>query len=487
MRRGSMPVSFSMFFVKVPKPEKTKKKAAKKDTSKENQEPVAEGMDVEEKTEGEGDMDVDEKAEKVEAAEKPKKRKIEKVEKPVKDKKPQGPYFRWMNNTFRAQFKAENPDAKPTEVGKAAGEAWKEVSDELRAELKAEYDAEVVKYEEAHPEIAEAKKAKVEKEEKKDKKPQGAYFRWMNNTFRAQFKAENPDAKTPEVGKAAGEAWKEVSDELKAELTGEYESEMTAWRLRNGVPEPLKKEEKEEKAPKNILAMFIKNEFTATFKAENPEAKAAEINEAGATAFEALSEEDKAAWDAKYAAKLTELGIDRVEHDEKNTKAAKAKKAPKDAMAMFSQSGFSVKYLEENKEAKLASKEYKAALKTAWEELTEEVRGEWETKRVALCEELGVDPTAAAAAPSPDAKPSKPKMEKTKTWKELYMENQETKIKAKSPEKSEEDVEKEVNLRFKNASKSEKMMWTDKAKVLKAQAEKKQEAAMEEWNKAMEA
>ena len=54
------------------------------------------------------------------------------------------PFHRWKNTTFRAQFKAENPDAKPTEVNKAAGEAWKEVSDERKAELKAELKADVI-------------------------------------------------------------------------------------------------------------------------------------------------------------------------------------------------------------------------------------------------------------------------------------------------------------------------------------------------------
>ena len=86
-------------------------------------------------------------------------------------KKPQGPYFRWMNGTFRAQFKASHPDAKPTEVGKAAGEAWKLVDAETKAALQAEYEAEKAAYDEANP-PGERREDKPKRKKAPKKKPE---------------------------------------------------------------------------------------------------------------------------------------------------------------------------------------------------------------------------------------------------------------------------------------------------------------------------
>jgi len=491
-------------------------------------------MDVEEGA-AEEEMDVDEEGEKTEKKDKKRKKKEETGEK--KDKKPQSSYFAWMNGVYRAQWKAENPDAKGvTELTKAASVVWKEMSEEDKQPFKDKYDEDMVGWRERNPS---AKKAKAEKGPRDaDAKPLTAYMSWMNDVFRPKFKAENPDVKgVTECTKAAAIEWNAMPEEDKAVLQEAYGDAMKAWRLKEGIPEP---KEKVPKPPASLLAMYIKDHFSAHYKLEHAEdeqvPKAAEIKEAAKVAFDALSESETKAWDVKYGARLVELGINRAEHDtkeaEKAGQAAKTAKAPKvgrapcrscgpslsissacparvlcaflfappsltlvrpsallylqDAFRMFQKESFEATYKEANPEAKPTGKEFNTAAKEAWEALTEEAHTEWETKRVTVCEELGVDPNPPAASSPPSgkpAKPVKPVKEKVATWKELFKTQARAAIMKKKPDAKEEDVDKEAELRLKNASKAELMGHKDKNKSNQAKADKKYDIAIEGYEK----
>lgn len=134
------------------------------------------------------------------------------------------------------------------------------------------------------------------------------------------------------------------------------------------------------------------------------------MNEALKGAWDALTEEERAAWDEKYGERLAELGVDREKHDmeqkEKAAKSPSAKKAPKDALKMFIDEEFFATYKEENPESKKGSKECVAAAKEAFEALSEEVRQEWQTKWQAVVDSM---PAEAQDSPSKSKKPKKPK------------------------------------------------------------------------------
>ena len=150
---------------------------------------------------------------------------------------------------------------------------------------------------------------------------------------------------------------------------------------------------------------------------------------------------------------------------------------------MFQKDSFEATYKEANTEAKASGKEYNTAAKAAWDALTEEQRTEWETKRVALCNELGVDPNPPAVASPSDGKPVKPTKEKVTTWKELFLIPARESIQKKKPEATPEEVEKEAQLRLKNASKAELLGHKDRHKASQAKADKKFEIAMEAYEK----
>lgn len=370
------------------------------------------------------------------------------------------------------------------------------MTDEEKKPFNEAYEAEMVIWNEAHPKPEKPEKKKSKKEstdgegsdkKEEDKRPLSGYMKWMNDVFRPQWKEKmEPGEKMNigEVGKAAGVAWAAMDPEDKDPLDAAYKQAMTEWRVRNNVPEPVEKEAKAPKPPKSAMHMYINDEFRSQYKEENAEAKAPEVNAAGNTSWESLSEEDKASWDSKYAARLTELGVDREEHETHQREASEkaAKKPPKDSFQMFVSEEFTAKFKEEKPDTKVEGwkKELNAGAKEAWEALTDEVRGEWEAKWKALCETMGVDPNQESA------KPKKPKKESAKKWQDIYLAEQVEKIKAKKPDQSEEDLLKEATIKLKNMSKSEKMAFQDKAKTIKVKSDKVFEEATKEYERLLE-
>jgi len=128
-------------------------------------------------------------------------------------KRPKSSFFIFVDD-FRPTFKAENPDAKQTEIVKAASEKWKSMDDSEKkpfndeaAKLKAEYD--LVK-------PPAAKKAKKGADgEDKPKRPPSAYFIFAKE-FRPTWQAENPDVRgITECSKATAAKWNAMSDSEK--------------------------------------------------------------------------------------------------------------------------------------------------------------------------------------------------------------------------------------------------------------------------------
>ena len=82
------------------------------------------------------------------------------------------------------------------------------------------------------------------------KKPMTAYFLWLNKEGREEIKREKPGLAVTEVAKAAGEKWKEMSEETKKkyeeehkELKEKYDEEYKEW-FESGGKEAIKNAKK---------------------------------------------------------------------------------------------------------------------------------------------------------------------------------------------------------------------------------------------------
>ncbi|RNF22024.1 putative high mobility group protein [Trypanosoma conorhini] len=146
------------------------------------------------------------------------------VKKSKKEKKPDdypkaalSPYILFGNDQ-RDKIKAENPEMKNTEVLQKLGKLWAEASEAVKAKYKklAEEDKERF-----NRELGEYKKSGGEeykrsggKAKAKDadapKRSLSAYF-----FFTSDFRKKHPELSVTETSKAAGAAWKALSEEMK--------------------------------------------------------------------------------------------------------------------------------------------------------------------------------------------------------------------------------------------------------------------------------
>ena len=180
----------------------------------------------------------------------------------------QSAFFIFMNAN-RDNIKAANPSAPPTEVGKIAGELWKEMDEAARARTwrrptptRARYDREVAAFRAAGGVVRGRKRkhsgdgggegSPVAAEAgglQEPKRPNPAFFIFMNGA-REQIKADHPDRLAAalvdtEVGKIAGEMWKEMDEAAKEPYTSKatedkarYDRELAAFLEAGGVPSP---------------------------------------------------------------------------------------------------------------------------------------------------------------------------------------------------------------------------------------------------------
>eukprot|EP01062_Namystynia_karyoxenos_P077868 TRINITY_DN7935_c0_g1_i1.p1 TRINITY_DN7935_c0_g1~~TRINITY_DN7935_c0_g1_i1.p1 ORF type:complete len:233 (+),score=117.72 TRINITY_DN7935_c0_g1_i1:92-700(+) len=182
-------------------------------------------------------------------------------------KRPASAYLLFVNHN-RETIANELGTKAPPAIAKSAGERWAVLGEEDKAvyqnqakDLKEKYDAEMEKfkktddyqrYVEAKKEVKTAKaakqadkrdreeaekpkKAKRVRAEGEPKRPQTAFFLWLNAEGRAQAKVKNPSASIGEVGKIAGDIWKDMADkqqwEDKAkEAKEQYDIDMKAFK-----------------------------------------------------------------------------------------------------------------------------------------------------------------------------------------------------------------------------------------------------------------
>jgi hypothetical protein len=160
-----------------------------------------------------------------------------------KKKRAANAYMIWCSE-YRAQAKAEHPEASLAELSKILGDHWADMTEEEKA-----------------PYVEKAAKAKADAEAeetsgkpKREHKPraENAYMIWSNE-YRADFKTENPDASTPQLAKIMGAAWAEMTEEDKAPYVAKSAAAKAALEeaVKNGTyVKPEKKKYAAAKKPK---------------------------------------------------------------------------------------------------------------------------------------------------------------------------------------------------------------------------------------------
>ncbi|GAX21671.1 hypothetical protein FisN_29Hh110 [Fistulifera solaris] len=144
---------------------------------------------------------------------------------------------------MKEELASEGKAEKTTTIAKALSKEWREMSPADRAVWEAKskidkdrYDAEMAtfkQHQKLHNTVP-AKKAK--KDPSAPKRPMSAFLAFSNQR-RAALKRKNPDATNADLSKMLSVAWKEATDEFKAEfveeearLRAQYKIDILAWR-----------------------------------------------------------------------------------------------------------------------------------------------------------------------------------------------------------------------------------------------------------------
>jgi len=268
-------------------------------------------------------------------------------------KKPLSSYFLFTRDR-RASLKAEQPDAKITELTKALGAEWKALDAaakqkyvEEAASAKTAYAVKWAEYQKTSEfgrhtlRVAEWKAARGEadakggaykatkkpKDEKAPKRPQTAYF-LFTAAERAAVKAAQPELKVTQVAKELGRRWKALDEAAKAPFVAQaaaakaahaaqlaaykesadfaaHEAALAAWKrgekhakaaAEGKAPKvSLPRKPKDANAPKRPQSGYFL--FTATrraaLSAAHPDKKITEIAKLLGAEWKALSEADK--------------------------------------------------------------------------------------------------------------------------------------------------------------------------------------------------
>jgi len=150
--------------------------------------------------------------------------------KPVDEKAPKKPltaFFRWANEN-REAVRADNPDAKITEITKIMGEKWKnlkpsekKVHEDAAKEEKATWERLMAAYkhtsnykdhqEKLHQYNVFLTKKPFKKDPNAPKRAMTSYMLFVNEE-RPKIVEANPDAKVTEILKLVGAAWSKLTD-----------------------------------------------------------------------------------------------------------------------------------------------------------------------------------------------------------------------------------------------------------------------------------
>lgn len=155
------------------------------------------------------------------------------------------------------------------------------------------------------------KSSKKAKDPNAPKKPQTAFFLWLNEN-RESIKKENPDAGLGQIGKIAGEKWREISDEDKQEYNDKYKIEKEKYdeamksykptgefaKSSRGSSKSSKKDPNAPKKPQSSYFLWM-NDNRARIKEENPSAGLTDIARLSGAQWKEISDSEKAKYEEK--------------------------------------------------------------------------------------------------------------------------------------------------------------------------------------------
>lgn len=158
--------------------------------------------------------------------------------------------YTYFGNDMRETIKAENSDLSFAETNKLLGERWKALDsddkqkyEDMAAEDKKRYKKEMANY--TPPDASRDKKGKTKakKDPNAPKKPMSSFMYFSTET-RPKIKAENPGISFGELGKKAGELFRNLTQEEKKVYEKKaatdkirYEKEMEAYKSSKKAPD----------------------------------------------------------------------------------------------------------------------------------------------------------------------------------------------------------------------------------------------------------
>jgi hypothetical protein len=233
-------------------------------------------------------------------------------------KKPVGGAFGQFLAEKRPEFAKACEGKKGSEVSKMAGHAWKDLSDSARVPYAQKFAAAAAKYEEDMAAFLAAggekkkglralrsakrkgKASKKAKDPNMPKKPVGGAYGVYLAENRAKIAESLPkDHKITDVAKAAGDQWKNLSEDAKrpyeakyVQKKGEYEKAFAEYKAANPDVEEPAEAKNDAKAAKSLLRKSVGAKRRANTDTTSPSAKRGRVSKKGASSKEAEIDAD---------------------------------------------------------------------------------------------------------------------------------------------------------------------------------------------------
>jgi len=178
------------------------------------------------------------------------------------------------------------------------------------------------------------KKTKAKKDPNAPKRPLSAYFIWLQD-FRAQMRIERPDLvkSVRDFGKAAGEAWKDVTleerepyQEKHLVLKANYQTAMESYTPPNGYSKAgsmSTKKLKDPNAPKKpstAFFLFMGDGNRTRLKQENPEITPSEVGKVLGAEWRELDQKIKSGYEKTYEMNLIQWRKDKAAYENTSLK-----------------------------------------------------------------------------------------------------------------------------------------------------------------------
>jgi len=173
------------------------------------------------------------------------------------------------------------------------------------------------------------KKTKAKKDPNAPKRPLSSYFIWLQD-FRAQMRIERPDLvkSVRDFGKAAGEAWKDVTleerepyQEKHLVLKANYQTAMESYTPPKGYSKAgsmSTKKLKDPNAPKKpstAFFLFMGDGNRTRLKQENPEITPSEVGKVLGAEWRELDQKIKSGYEKTYETNLIQWRKDKAAYE----------------------------------------------------------------------------------------------------------------------------------------------------------------------------